>query len=322
MRTSSSEQIAVTEVEVELGDPSLIHSVLSYQGMLDVVSLTKPKVMVLLLVSTVCPMVLAASGRPDLTLVLITLLGGALISGSASALNCVWDRDIDRLMQRTADRPLAAGRMTATTAIVFSFVIGLIGLIVLAVGANPLAATVALFGHLFYVLVYTMWLKRTTPQNIVIGGAAGAVPPVVGWVAVTGSIDLTAVLLFLLVFLWTPPHFWALALNKNEDYRRADVPMLPVVSGEKVTHVQMLVYAVLLLPVSILLVVSDARLSWFSLVSMALLSVVFIAKTYRLKQAGEEDPSEKESRAWDVFGFSLIYLTLFFVVLVVDSVML
>lgn len=266
-------------------------------------------------------MVLAAGGLPSFELAVYTLLGGALISGSASALNCVWDRDIDRLMQRTSDRPLAAGRMSVTTAIVFSFIIGLAGLVVLALAANPLAATVALFGHLFYVLVYTMWLKRTTPQNIVIGGAAGAVPPIVGWVAVTGNIDLTSVLLFLLVFLWTPPHFWALALNKNADYQRADVPMLPVVAGERVTHVHMLVYAVLLLPVSVLLVVSDSRLGWFSLLSMVALGSVFIVKTYRLKIAAETDPSEKETRAWDVFGFSLIYLALFFLVIVLDAAM-
>ncbi len=317
MRTTSSEQLAYKPVEAQ--PPS---RVLSSLGMLDLLSLTKPKVMSLLLVSTVCPMVLAAGGTPDVALVLYTLLGGALISGSASALNCVWDRDIDRLMQRTANRPLAAGRMSTTTAIVFSFIIGFAGLVVLALGANPLAATVALFGHLFYVLVYTMWLKRTTPQNIVIGGAAGAVPPIVGWVAVTGSIDLTSVLLFLLVFLWTPPHFWALALNKNADYQRAGVPMLPVVSGERITHVHMLVYAMLLLPVSVLLVLSDPRLGWFSLCSMMILSSVFIVKTHRLKVTAETDPSEKETRAWDVFGFSLIYLALFFVVLVVDSAVL
>jgi protoheme IX farnesyltransferase len=295
-------------------------SLLSVQSMTDFISLTKPKVMVLLLISTACPMVLAADGRPVLLTLLLTVLGGALISGSASALNCVWDRDIDRLMKRTATRPLAAGRLTPLAAVIFSFIIGLLGLVLLAVFVNPLAATVALFGHLFYVLVYTMWLKRTTPQNIVIGGAAGAVPPVVGWVAVTGSIDLTAVLMFLLVFLWTPPHFWALALNKNDDYQRAGVPMLPVVAGERATHAQMIVYAVLLLPVSILMVISDPRLSWFSMVSMIALSVIFIIKNLQLKFVAENEPRQKEKKAWDVFGFSLIYLSLFFAVIVVDSV--
>jgi protoheme IX farnesyltransferase len=290
----------------------------------DYLSLTKPKVMVLLLITTVCPMILASGGQVGIELVLWTLLGGGLVSGSASAINCVWDQDIDRLMLRTQHRPLPSDRITPLSAVVFSLIIGMLGLGILGLMVNPLSATIALCGHLFYVFVYSMWLKRSTPQNIVIGGAAGAVPPMVGWVAVTAELTLTPWLLFLVIFLWTPPHFWALALNKNDDYRRAKVPMLPVVAGEQTTHLQMLCYAVSLAPVSLLLVLSDPHLGLFSLFSMCLLGVTFAYKTHQLRAmalAGA-NTEEKEKKAWDVFGFSLIYLALFFVCLVIDSTIL
>ena len=273
-------------------------------------------------------MILAAGGKPHFPTVLWTLIGGALISGSASALNCVWEKNSDRLMERTRNRPIPAGRLSPTTGVVFSLAIGFCGLILMASLVNPLAAAIALFGHFFYVFVYTMWLKPSTAQNIVIGGAAGAVPPMVGWAAVTGTIDLTSVLLFLLVFLWTPPHFWALALNKNEDYRRAGIPMLPVVAGERATHLQMLCYAIALLPVSILLVFSNRDLGWFSLVMLSSIGCTFLYKVYQLRALGltqiaARDPQAAaeacEKKAWDVFGFSLIYLALFFICLVLDA---
>lgn len=285
----------------------------------DLWSLTKPGVLVLLLISTICPMVLAAGGLPDWKLVIATFIGGWLVSGSASAINCVWEKDTDKLMLRTKNRPIPAGRISPTLGVVFALTIGFIGLLLLAAVVNPLAATISLLGHLFYVFVYTMWLKPTTAQNIVIGGAAGAVPPMVGWAAVTGTVDLTSILLFLLVFLWTPPHFWALALNKNEDYRRAGIPMLPVVAGERVTHTQMLCYAVSLLPVSTLLVFSNPRLGWFSLLILSALGAVFVFKTYQLRQLGGASKEIREKKAWDVFGFSLIYLALFFICLVLDA---
>ncbi len=287
----------------------------------DLLSLTKPKVISLLLVSTLCPMFLAAGREVPARTAFWAVVAGALISGSAGAINCIWDRDIDLLMQRTQDRPIPAGRLSTTTAAVFSLIIGLLGLLFMAWYVNVLAAAVALFGHLFYVFVYTIWLKRITPQNIVIGGAAGAVPPIVGWVAMTGEIALPAVLLFLLVFLWTPPHFWALALNKNGDYQRAGVPMLPVVAGEKATHNQMLCYALSLIPVSLLLILSCPRLGWFSYVVLLGLSVTFAFKVLKLKLIAESEPALKIRKAWDVFGFSLIYLALYFVCLVVDSTM-
>lgn len=292
----------------------------------DFVNLTKPGVMGLLLISTACPMILAAGGRVSFALVVWALIGGALVSGSASAVNCIWDRDIDAVMERTKNRPLAAKRLSPFAALMFALALGVVGLFILAAKLNLYAAAVALFGHLFYVLVYTIWLKRLTPQNIVIGGAAGAIPPIVGWVGVTGSIDTTALLLFLIVFLWTPPHFWALALNKNSDYRLARVPMLPVVAGERATVLQMLVYALLLLPASIALVLVNPHLGWFSGVVLALLGALFLGKicqlwklTVRTADDGIADEERKTKKAWDVFGFSLVYLALFFGCLVLDS---
>ncbi len=290
-----------------------------YSFVSDLFSLMKPGVLTLLLVSTWCPMVLASKGTVSFPLVLLTLLGGALVSGSACGLNCWWERGTDALMERTKNRPLPAGRISPKTALIFSLSIGALGFLILWLYVNPLAALIALGGHLFYVFVYTIWLKPWTPQNIVIGGAAGAVPPLVGWAAVTGRVDLTAILLFLIVFLWTPPHFWALALNKNSDYQRAGIPMLPVVAGETVTHKQMFFYGLLLIPFSIFLVFSSEMLGWFSLVALSLLSAVFCFKIFQLKKLSVSAHDQKTRKAWDVFGFSLIYLAAFFVCLVVDS---
>jgi protoheme IX farnesyltransferase len=286
---------------------------------LDLFNLTKPRILTLLLISTCCPMILAAKGSVPYHLLAFALVGGALISASASVCNCIWDRDIDAVMERTKTRPLPRRRVSVAAALVWAATLGVIGFFVLYLGLNPLAAWIALFGHFFYVVVYTMWLKRSTPQNIVIGGAAGAIPPIVGWVGVTGRLDLEAVLLFLVIFLWTPPHFWALALNKNSDYQRAGVPMLPVVCGERETHKQMFWYALSLLPVSLWLVLSNSELGWFSLTTLLLLGLVFCWKVYQLKLLEGADDAAKTKKAWDVFGFSLIYLALFFVCLVVDS---
>lgn len=284
----------------------------------DFVSLTKPKVMSLLLISTVCPMVLAAGWEIDFSLLCIVLIGGALVSGSASALNCIWDRDIDAIMERTLKRPIVLGRLTPGVAFVFAISIGLLGLLILGYLVNPYAAAIALFGHFFYVFIYTIWLKRTSTQNIVIGGAAGAVPPMVGWVAVTGGLDVNAALLFLVVFLWTPPHFWALALNKNADYTRANIPMLPVVAGEAKTLVQMFWYSVALIPCSLLLVLFNDKLGWLSFVVMAILGIVFSWKIFNLMRS-KGDAEQRSKGAWGVFGFSLVYLALFFVCIVVDA---
>jgi len=290
----------------------------------DLASLCKPGIIVLLLISTGCPMIVAAGGTFPFEVFIPTIIGGALLSASASALNCIWDRDIDAIMERTKSRPLAAGRLEVRQALTLSILLGGLGFAVLWRWTNPAAALVALSGLLFYFLVYTVWLKRTTPHNIVIGGAAGAVPPIVGWCAVTGSITLPSFLLFLIIFLWTPPHFWALALNRNEDYRRASIPMLPVVRGERSTHLQMLLYALSLIPVSILFVFVTPQLGLISIIGLTALAGVFSWKNLQLFQLGRKTETaalreEKTRRAWDIFGFSLIYLALVFVTTVVDS---
>lgn len=298
---------------------ALRSGVLSPSLAADLLSLTKPRIMLLLLISTCCPMILASHGQISWRALLAALIGGGLVSGSASAMNCIYDCDIDTLMERTKNRPLPSGRVSIFTALVFSVLIGVCGILILSYCFHPLAAFLAIFGHLFYVFIYTIWLKRLTPQNIVIGGAAGAIPPLVGWAAVTGGVDLTALLLFLVVFLWTPPHFWALALNKNDDYKKAGVPMLPVVAGEGKTHNQMLFYALLLVPTSVLLVLSNKQFSSFSLVGMTTLGLIFAFKVLQLKRLARGSSEQRVKKAWEVFSFSLIYLALFFVFLVIDG---
>lgn len=287
----------------------------------DYVSTTKPTVLSLLIVSTICPMFLAAGGFPGFAPLVLATVGGFLISGSASVFNCIYDRDIDAVMNRTRNRPLAAGRLDVDSAAMFGCLIGVIGFVVLWLGLNPIAAIVALMGHLFYVFVYTIWLKRSSSQNIVIGGAAGAFPPLVGWAAVTGSVNLTALLLFLVIFLWTPPHFWALALVKNEDYKRAKVPMMPVVAGATSTVNQMLFYAVLLVPCTIAIIFTSQALSWLSLVSFIVLGAIFIEKILKLRKAVSiaQTPEDFHPASWKVFAFSMIYLAGFFLVIVIDS---
>lgn len=285
----------------------------------DYVSLTKPRIILLLLISTYCPMVLASGGEVFSAVVFWTLLGGALTAGSACAMNCVFDRDIDAVMRRTKGRPIPTGRISPVAAVCFSAAIGFLGIAIFFVLVNPLSAVVAFVGHAVYIFVYTIWLKRSTPQNIVIGGIAGAIPPVVGWVAVTGSVDIIGLLLFLVIFLWTPPHFWALALNKSADYERAGVPMLPVIAGEHATCRQMLSYALCLFAITLLLVTANPHLEWFSFVCMLSLGLIFISKLFELKRLTAADSPLRSRIAWNVFGFSIVYLALVFLCLVVDS---
>ena len=214
----------------------------------DYLTLTKPKVQSLLLFTTITTMYVA--GDPSLELVFLTCLGGALSAGGAGAINHAVDRDIDRTMARTADRPVASGRVSAAAATTFGLSLGAASFLLLALTVNPLAAALSLSGLLGYVCVYTLWLKRTTPQNIVIGGAAGAVPPLVAWAAVTGGLDGMAFYMFAIVFFWTPPHFWALSLLMKDEYAKAGIPMLPVVRGEEETRRQILLYTVLLYAVT------------------------------------------------------------------------
>lgn len=281
----------------------------------DLVSLTKPQIMSLLLLTALGGMFLANRGVPPFGLLAATLIGGAAASGGASALNHYFDRDIDDLMRRTKRRPLPAGRVPDEWAIGMGIALNVISFAVLAILANIVAAALAILGTLFYVFVYTLWLKRSTVQNIVIGGAAGAIPPLVGWAAVTGSLDLEAWLLFLIVFFWTPAHFWALALLIRDDYARAGVPMLPVVQGEAVTTWWILLYAASLVPFSVLLFLLGG-LSLFYLAAAIALGLVFVGFAVRLVRAAA---ARRRALARATYLYSLLYLALLFVAIMVDS---
>ena len=279
----------------------------------DYVALTKPRVMSLLLVTAFGGMALAAEGLPGAGLIGTVLLGGALASGGASALNHWLDRDIDRLMARTSTRPVASERVSGRQALVFGLVLNVLAFALLWWGANLLAASLAMGGSVFYVLVYTLWLKRTTTQNIVIGGAAGAVPPLVGWAAVTGGLALPAFYLFAIIFFWTPPHFWALALLIRRDYAAAGIPMLPVVAGEDSTRRHILLYTLPLMMLTILLYLATDSLGWIYLVSAIVLGLGFIA--YALQLFTRTGPRA----AAPIYRYSLLYLALLFVVIVGDG---
>jgi heme o synthase len=279
----------------------------------DYLALTKPRIIVLLEVTALCAMVMAARGWPGLGLVLATMLGGALAAGGANTINMWFDRDIDQTMARTCSRPIPSGRIEPVHALLFGMGLELASFAVLTTFANLLAATLALSALLFYVLVYTMWLKRTSMQNIVIGGAAGAMPPLVGWAAVTGNLSISALFLFAIIFYWTPPHFWALALLIRRDYERARVPMLPVVTGEAQTRRQIGLYTVVMVAVTMLPVFTHA-LGWVYLGGAAVLDVVFLACAVRTwRDSGARS-------AGRLFHYSLLYLALLFAVAALDSV--
>ena len=279
----------------------------------DYYDLTKPRIIALLLVTTLAAMVMAARGLPPLGLLLATLVGGALSAGSAGAFNCIIDRDIDRLMARTAARPLAVGRIEIAHAALFATVLGIVAFALLFTFVNPLAAWLSLAGNLYYVIIYTLWLKRTTPLNIVIGGAAGAIPPLVGWAAVTHTIGLPALGLFALIFLWTPPHFWALALMIETDYHRANVPMLPNVRGVAHTKLQIFIYTAILVAVSLALTPLGI-LGWWYFVSAAILGAIFLVDTRKMLRG----PTRPLART--VFNYSLLYLALMCAAMVADRV--
>jgi protoheme IX farnesyltransferase len=276
----------------------------------DYLEMTKPKVQSLLLFTTITTMLVA--GRPSLGLIVLTCLGGALSAGGAGAINHALDRDLDRQMRRTADRPVAAGRVQPHAAIAFGVALGSASFLVLGLTVNLLAAALALSGLLGYVLVYTAWLKRTTPQNIVIGGAAGAVPPLVAWAAVTGGLDGTPLYLFAIVFFWTPPHFWSLSLLMKDEYARAGVPMLPVVRGETETRRQILLYTVLLYAVSQLPFCAGA-FGTIYLVASVLLGAAFIYGAWRLVRRPER------RAALRLYLYSLAYLAALFAAMVADA---
>jgi protoheme IX farnesyltransferase len=287
------------------------------------VALTKPRIIELLLVTTVPAMVLAARDVPGMGigpwswLVLWTLVGGSLAAGSANAINCYLDRDIDELMVRTRRRPLPSHQVEPERAVVFGIVLGAVALVVMAWFVNLVAAFLTLLAIAFYVVVYTIMLKRSTPQNIVIGGAAGALPPVIGWAAVTGSVALPALILFAIVFYWTPPHFWALSLRIRKDYEAARVPMLPVVRGIPETTRQIALYTLLLVAISLVLF-TVARMGAIYLGAALVLGAIFVWQAYRLWRVGT---SEERSTAGAIrlYRYSITYLTLLFAAVAVDA---
>ena len=280
----------------------------------DLVTLTKPRIISLLLVTTIAPMFVA--GEPSWTLVLGVFVGGYLMAGGANAVNMYLDRDIDDRMSRTRLRPIPSGRMHPREVLAFGVLLSTAATWLFAQVANVLTASLALAGFYFYVFVYTRWLKRSTPQNIVIGGAAGAFPPLVGWAAVTNRIDLFAIYLFLIIFYWTPPHFWALALLKQKDYGKAGVPMAPLVWGERETKRQMFWYTLILIPLT-LLPYTFGALGLVYLVCAVVLNAKFLHEVVRVARA-----TEWTKVAWRLYKFSLVYLALLFAAMVVDRAIL
>ena len=275
------------------------------------VALTKPRIIELLLVTTIPTMVLAAGKWPSVSLMAITLLGGSLAAGGANAINMYIDRDIDALMVRTQGRPLVTGDVSPRNALIFAVLLEIAAFAVLWSGANLLSAILALSATMFYVCIYSLWLKRTSKQNIVIGGAAGAVPVLVGWAAVQNSLGWAPVILFLVIFFWTPPHFWALAIRHSDDYRAAGVPMLPVVATMQETVRSMVIYSVILIATSLALV-PVANLGYIYGITALLFGTLFILGSIRLGR----DPSE--SRSMRLFSFSITYVSVLFMALTVD----
>ncbi|WIG60168.1 MAG: Heme O synthase, protoheme IX farnesyltransferase, COX10-CtaB [Ktedonobacterales bacterium] len=278
------------------------------------INLMKPHVTVLLLGVTLAAMAVAASGALKLWVTLATMAGGALAAGSANAINCYWDRDIDQIMSRTRGRTLPAGRVPERHALIFGLTVGALSVLVFGLFVNWLSALLALSAILFYVGIYTMWLKRSTPQNIVIGGAAGAVPVLIGWAAVTNSVAWPAIWMFVIIFLWTPPHFWALSLVLKKDYERAGVPMLPVVRGEAETYKQILLYTVVLgastIPLFVMHTLGGLYLALALALGVGLLTLA--VRLYRTRTL---------ANARQFFWFSNYYLALIFAAMVVDKVL-
>lgn len=277
--------------------------------------LTKPRIIPLLLITTTGAMWLAAQGQVDPILLLVTLTGGALAAASASTINCLYDRDIDYLMERTRHRPLPSGRVQPRDALIFAIALASLSFTLLAVFANLLSALLAMSGIIFYIGIYTHLLKRHTTQNIVIGGAAGAIPALVGWAAVTGTVSLPAWVIFAIVFLWTPPHFWALALMIRDDYAQVGVPMLPVVAGNAATTRQIFAYSLVLIPVTLLLVYPLNVTGVVYGAIALLLGGIFIQKTWVLMK----NPDDRQ-QARSLFKFSILYLMLLCAGMAVDTV--
>lgn len=278
------------------------------------VRLTKPRIIELLLVTTVPPMIVAHGGMPSIALVMWTLLGGTLAAGGANTINCYLDRDIDEVMARTRKRPLPRHEVSPRNAVAFGTILGVVAFALMALTVNLLSAVLTIGAMLFYVFVYTLAMKRRTPQNIVIGGAAGAIPAMVGWTAVTGSVDLAALALFAIVFYWTPPHFWALSMRYEKEYADAGVPMMPVVYGREETAKHILLYSFMLLAMC-LAFFSVARMGFIYLGSALVLNAAFIWYAVRLYR------NPRPVLAWKMFHFSIYYLALLFAAMALDTLL-
>ena len=278
------------------------------------IALTKPRVIELLLITTVPTMILAKQGMPSLWLILTTLIGGALSAGSANAFNCYIDADIDKVMNRTKGRPLVTGELTKTQAFVFAWVVGIASVLWLGFTTNWLAAMLSLGAILFYVIIYTLLLKRRTPQNIVWGGAAGSMPVLIGWAAVTNSLSVAAWVLFLVIFLWTPPHYWPLSMRYREDYATAGVPMLPVVRGDRTVAVQIILYSWALF-ISTLILIPAAPMGWIYTIVAVLSGGWFMYESYVLYRQGFKGTVKNPMR---LFHGSISYLTVLFIAIAID----
>jgi protoheme IX farnesyltransferase len=305
---SSRGRIASEGSAVAVGGGPLSERVLAY------VALTKPRIIILLLVTAFASMLIAAPGKVSPWIIVFTLAGGAASAGAANAINQVLERDLDAVMSRTRRRPIPSGRVEAPFAFAFAVLLGAVAFVEMAVLVNVQSALLALGALCFYVFIYTVWLKRSTPQNIVIGGAAGAMPPLVGWAAATGRVELPALILFLIVFLWTPPHFWALALYRREEYAKAGVPMLPVVAGEEKTRQQIVIYAVLLVA-STLLLFPLGGMGWMYTGSALALGGLFILLALRVRR------ERTAKAAMRLFAYSSLYLALLFAAMVADRLL-
>ena len=280
------------------------------------IALMKLRVVELLLVTTIPPMVVAYKGIPSLSSMLATLAGGTLAAGGANAMNMVYDRDIDAVMKRTQKRPLVTGVISPRDATIFAVLLELAAYLVLQHWDNQLAGLLALSGTFFYVIIYTIWLKRRSKQNIVIGGAAGAVPVLVGWAAITNNLSWAPVLLFLVIFIWTPPHFWALAVRYRDDYAAANVLMLPVVTSLRRTTLEIMAYSVIMWALTIL-IGPFAGLGWIYAISATVLGFIFTFYAYRLYSDAHHDKADVKE-AMKLFHFSITYLTALFVAMAVD----
>jgi protoheme IX farnesyltransferase len=296
----------MTAEAMTLPRPDIVTTIRNY------ISLTKPRIIVLLLITTVPAMVVAQRGWPSTWLVIATLIGGSLSAAGANAINCWYDRDIDAVMRRTRSRPLASGAIEPSHGLIFGVSLGVIAFGFLLATTTLAAAVLALSALLFYVFIYTVWLKRRTPQNIVIGGAAGAFPPMVGWAAVTGDVSLAPWVMFAIIFFWTPAHFWALSLRLEGDYAEAGVPMLPVTAGPEYTRFQVLRYSVMLVVVSLLLG-PVAELSYIYYATALVTGGFFIALAYQLVRKPEVTPPLR------LYKYSLLYLALVFISMGIDA---